>query len=304
LEQTGVDRRHFLTGVAGATIAPLVASDLIEHGFATALHGSYPSIDDWGQAVDTYGRDYMTSGAGEIQKRLAGDLVILQQQLGTPRLWAVGAKLATLYGKTVPGSDGTKALTWYRHAATVADRSGDKATQVWVRGRAAIALCYERASLDAADQLAGQAIALDERPSLGRLNAIMGKAHIAAIRGDSLTAMAQVDEGRRVFDAAGSDDAESDYAVPWWRFNVFISLMAARLGDEYMALQAQDEAARTLPESMPRFRTHLEMHQGLMLVRAGDREGGTTYAQAALDALPMEKHSLTLRMLMTEIERS
>ncbi len=304
LEQAGVDRRHFLTGVAGATIAPLVASDLIEHGFATALHGSYPSIDDWGQAVDTYGRDYMTSGAGEIQKRLAGDLVVLQQQLGTPRLWAVGAKLATLYGKTFPGSDGTKALTWYRHAAAFADRSGDKATQVWVRGRAAIALGYEGASLDAADQLAGQAIALDARPSLGRLNAIMGKAHVAAIRGDSLTAMSQVDEGRRVFDAAGSDDAESDYAVPWWRFNVFISLMAARLGEEHMALQAQDEAARTLPESMPRFRTHLEMHRGLMLVRAGDREGGTTYARVALDALPIEKHSLTLRMLMTEIERS
>lgn len=303
LEQVDVDRRHFLTSVVGATIAPMVASDLIEHGFTAALHGSYPSTADWSQAVDTYGRDYMTSGASEIQKRLAGDLIVLQQQLGTPRLWAVGAKLATLYGKTFPGSDGAKAVSWYRHAATFADRSGDKATQVWVRGRAAIALGYEGSSLKAADQLAGQAIALDERPSLGLLNAIMGKAHVAAIRGDSLTAMALVDEGRRVFDTAGSDNAESDYAVPWWRFNVFISLLAARLGEEHLALQAQDEAARTLPESMPRFRTHLEMHRGLMLVRAGDREGGTTHARAALDALPTEKHSLTLRMLMTEIER-
>jgi hypothetical protein len=91
--------------------------------------------------------------------------------------------------------------------------------------------------------------------------------------------------------------------VPWWWFNVFISLMAARLGEEHLALQAQDEAARTLPESLPRFRTHLEMHRGLMLVRAGDRDGGTTYARAALDALPVEKHSLTLRRLMTDIEQ-
>jgi hypothetical protein len=150
LERTGVDRRRFLTEVYGASIAPLVASDLIEHGFAAALHGGYPS---------------------------------------------------------------------------------------------------------------------------------------------------------RVFDAAGSDDAESDYAVPWWRFNIFISLMAARLGDEHVAVQAQDEADRTLPESLPRFRTHLEMHRGLMLARAGDREAGTAYARAALDALPAKKHSLTLRMLMTEIER-
>ncbi|MGH3694261.1 MAG: hypothetical protein ACRDRX_09820 [Pseudonocardiaceae bacterium] len=36
----------------------------------------------------------------------------------------------------------------------------------------------------------------------------------------------------QVFDAVGSDDAKSDYAVPWWRFNVFISLLAARLGHE------------------------------------------------------------------------
>ncbi len=304
LERAGVDRRHFLTDVVGVGIAHVVASDLIEHGFAAALHGGYPTADDWGQSVDTYGRDYMTSGAGEIQKRLAADLIVLQQQLDTSCLWAVGAKLATLYGKTFPGTDGAKALTWYRHAATFADRSGDKDTRVWVRGRAAIALGYEGASLDAADQLAEQAIALEKRPSLGRLNAVMGKAHVAALRGDSRTALGLLGEGRRVFDAAGSDDAESDYAVPWWRFNVFISLMAARLGEEHLALQAQDEAARTLPESLPRVPTPQEMPRGLMLVRAGDRDSGTTYARAALDALPAEKHSLTLRMLMTEIERS
>ncbi|MGH3549940.1 MAG: hypothetical protein ACRDQU_17895 [Pseudonocardiaceae bacterium] len=304
MEQAGVDRRRFLTNVVAVSIAPLVASDLIEHGFAAALHGDYPGVDDWGEAVATYGRDYMTSGASEIQKRLAADLVVLQQQLDTASLWAVGAKLATLYGKTFPGSDGAKALTWYRHAATFADRSGDQDTRVWVRGRAAIALGYEGACLDAADLLADQAIALSKRRSIGRLNAIMGKAHVAAIRGKSHAAMVLLDEGRRVFDAAGSDDAESDYAVPWWRFNVFISLMAARLGDEPLALQAQDEAARALPESLPRFRTHLEMHRGLMLVRAGNRDSGTEYARAALDGLPAEKHSLTLRMLMTEIERS
>ena len=56
------------------------------------------------------------------------------------------------------------------------------------------------------------------------------------------------------------------------------------------------------PWSLPRFRTHLEMHRGLMLVRAGDRDGGMSYAREALEALPPEKHSLTLRMLMSEIE--
>lgn len=130
LERAGLDCRHFLTRVVGVTIAPLIASDLIEHGFAAALHGGYPTADDWGHAVDSYGRDYLTSGAGEIQQRLAADLVVLQQQLDTPGLWAVGAKLATLYGKTFLGSDGARALSWYRHAATFADRSGDLDTRV------------------------------------------------------------------------------------------------------------------------------------------------------------------------------
>jgi helix-turn-helix protein len=46
LERAGVDRRHFLTDVVGMSIAQLVASDLIEHGFAAALHGGYPTADD------------------------------------------------------------------------------------------------------------------------------------------------------------------------------------------------------------------------------------------------------------------
>lgn len=46
------------------------------------------------------------------------------------------------------------------------------------------------------------------------------------------------------------------------------------------------------------------MHRGLMLARAGGTAAGTAYAHAALDALPPEKHSLTLRLLMAEVEQS
>lgn len=300
LERARVDRRHFLTSIAGAAIAPAVASDLIERGFAAALHG-YPTFDDWENRLDVYGRDYMTSGAADIQKRLSADLVVLQQQLDTPAMWATAAKLATLYAKTFPGSDGARAVSWYRYAAEFADRSDDTATRVWVRGRAAIALGYEGAALGVAGVLADQALAINDRPSPGRVNAVMGKAHVAALRGDRETALTLVDEGRRVFDRVGSDDAPSDYAVPWWRWNVFVSLLAARLGDEHLAVEAQDEAARSLPETLPRFRTHLEMHRGLMLARQGD-PAGVDYAREALDQLPPEKHSLTLRMLMEEIQ--
>jgi transcriptional regulator with XRE-family HTH domain len=296
-----VDRRTFLTDMAASAIAPVVASDLISHGFGAALRAR-PAAEVWQGKLAAYGRDYMTAGAAEIQRRLAGDLVVLQQQLDTPVMWDVASRLMVLYGKTFPGSDGAKAAHWYQLAAEAADRGGDLRTRVWVRGRAAIALGYEGAALPVAQMFADQALALDSRPSLGRLNAIMGKAHAAAVTGDGRTARELLAEGRRVFDAAGSDGEKTDYAVPWWRMNVFTSLLAARLGDERLAVQAQDAAAASLPASMPRFATHLELHRGLMLARAGDQAGGAAYARAAMAALPPDKHSLTLRMLLAEIE--
>ncbi|MEU7190006.1 helix-turn-helix transcriptional regulator [Streptomyces sp. NPDC045369] len=293
-----VGRRAFISDVAATAIAPVVASDLLSVGFAARLRGG-PSAEQW---EATYGTDYMSMGAADIQRRVAGELVVVQQQLDDPRLWSVAARLMTLYAKTFPGSDGAKAVSWYRTAVRAADRSGDERARVWVRGRAAIALGYEGASLGVADILADQAMAISEEPSLGLVNAVMGKAHAAAVRGDRATAERLAERGRRLFDRAGSHEQTSDYAVPWWRMNVFLSLLLARLGDERGAVDAQERAHRELPVSLPRFATHLEMHRGLMLARSGDRAGGVAYAQAALDRLPPGKHSLTLRMLMAEVQ--
>lgn len=296
-----VDRRTFVSDVAATAIAPVVASDLLTAGFSARLAGG-PSAEAWEASLARYGTDYMSMGAADIQRRVARELVVVQQQLDTPQLWAVAARLMTLYAKTFPGSDGSKAVHWYRMAAQAADESGDTDTRVWVRGRAAIALGYEGASLGVADMLADQAMEISGgTPSLGLLNAIMGKAHAAAIRGDTSTALKLAEAGRRIFDASAAYAQTSDYAVPFWRMNVFMSLLLARLGDERGAVEAQEAARRELPASLPRFATHLELHRGLMLARAGDRAGGVAYAESAMSALPPEKHSLTLRMLMDEI---
>ncbi|MFE9222761.1 multiprotein-bridging factor 1 family protein [Streptomyces lavendulae] len=295
-------RRSFLTDVAGTAIAPVIASDLLARGFAARLTGG-PSAEAWEDKLAAYGTEYMSMGAADIQRRVAGELVVIQQQLEQPRLWSAASRLMTLYAKTFPGSDGSAAVRWYRMAATAADESGDRAARVWVRGRAAIALGYEGASLGVADVLADQALALaDGRPSLGLLNAVYGKAHAAALRGDRAAALDLDTQGRRIFDTAGSHEQTSDYAVPWWRLNVFRSLLLARLGEEKAATDAQHQALVELPPTLPRFATHLELHRGLMLARSGDRAGGITHATTAMNALPPEKHSLTLRMLMEEIQ--
>ncbi|MFE3072142.1 helix-turn-helix domain-containing protein [Streptomyces sp. NPDC059247] len=299
--ESEMKRRTFLSDVAATAIAPVVASDLLAAGFGARLRGG-PTVEDWEGKLEVYGTEYMSLGAADIQRRISGELVVIQQQPEGPRLWSVSARLMTLYAKTFPGADGERAVNWYRLAAEAADRSGDDQTRVWVRGRAAIALGYEGAALGVADLLADQAMAISDEPSLGLLNAMMGKAHAAAIRGDHQTARDLLQQGRRVFDAVRPYPQISDYAVPWWRMNVFISLLAARLGDEATAVRAQDEARRELPATAPRFATHLDMHHGLMLARSGDKAGGTGHARSALGALPSEKHSLTLRMLMSEIE--
>ncbi|GHF65009.1 hypothetical protein GCM10010218_53080 [Streptomyces mashuensis] len=289
-----------LSGVAATSVAPAVAADLLDLGFAARLRGG-PSEEEWEDLLARYGEDYMAQGAAELQRRVVSDLVVVQQQLGSPRMWSVAARLMTFYATTFGAPDQDRAVTWFRTAVEAADRSGDRATRVWVRGRAALTLGYGRFAPGLAHLLAEQALAIDDTPSTGLLNALLGKAYAAAGRGDTGTALELAGRSRRVFDAAPSAGRVSDFAVASWRLSGFLSLLSARLGDEKGALRAHEEARRELPGTLPRFATHLELHRGLMLVRAGDRAGGVAHARAALEALPPSKYCGTLRMLMAEI---
>src|SRR5262249_40099534 len=171
----------------------------------------------------------MSVGAGELQQRLAGDLVVLQQHLEGPQLWAVAGRLLTVYGKTT--TDKAEAIRWYKLAGIAADRSDDTAVRVWGRGRAALALASAGAAIPGAAEMARHALALDDRPSLGRLNALVAQAHVAGVRGDRATAIDSLEQAKRVFDVAGSSEQISDFAVPEWRFHTFASMLLSRLGD-------------------------------------------------------------------------
>jgi len=294
-----VQRRGILSGLAAGFVAPIVVSELIHTGFSAALR-RHPSEAEWEERVAFYGHDYMSAGAAEIRDRLAGDLVVMQQNLESPRMWALAARALTMLGKVSAKS--SEAISWYRLAGTVADRSEDERTRVWVRGRGALALAYEGAQLEAAEQLAEQALAISDQPTLGRLNALLGRAHIFGLQGRRREAFRAYADARRVFDAVASDEQISDFAIPEWRMALICSLLLARLGEERLALTAQDDAHRTLPKSLPRFATHLELHQALMLARSGDRENGVAHARAAMAKLPRAKHSQSLRLMLAEIE--
>jgi hypothetical protein len=296
-----VDRRGLLAGLAASVVAPMAAAELLLKGFSAAV-GDRPSLDDWLQRVEKYGYDYMTVGASELQPRLAGDLVVLQQQLDSPERWSVASRLLALYAKTTPGV--RESARWYNLAVVAADRSGDQPTRVWVRGRAALAMAYEGKGLATAGTLAEQAVVLSGRPSLGTLNAVVAQAHVAACNGDRESAINITEDAERIFDGVGSDEQVSDYAVPEWRFHTFTSMLFSRLGDQCRAVRAQESADRARPKTLGRFATHIEMHRGLMMVKAGDIEGGVAYAQRAMARLPANRQSLTLRTLLAEVMAS
>jgi hypothetical protein len=149
--------------------------------------------------------------------------------------------------------------------------------------------------------LAEHALAVSSVRSLGALNAHMALAHATAIQGRASVSAAHLGEARRAFDAAGSSEQISDFAVPEWRFHTFTSMLLSRQGDPY-AVAEQEAADRTRPATLPRFATHIQLHRGLMLAKGGDITGGIDYARTALDALPPERHSLSLKLMLAEIE--
>jgi transcriptional regulator with XRE-family HTH domain len=296
-----VDRRGMLAGMAAGVVAPMATAELLLTGFSAAI-GDRPLLDEWRERVERYGYEYMTVGASELQPRLARDLVVVQQQLDSPERWSVAARLLALYAKTTPGA--RESGRWYNLAVVAADRSEDRLVRAWVRGRAALAMAYEGKGLVMAGRLADQAVALSGSPSLGTLNAVVAQAHVAACGGDSAGALATLERAERMFESVISDEQISDYAVPEWRFHTFTSMLLSRMGDERRAVMAQEAADRTRPKSLQRFATHIEMHRGLMMAKAGDVDGGLAYARSAMAKLPTNRQSLTLRMLLAEVEQA
>jgi transcriptional regulator with XRE-family HTH domain len=292
-------RRSLITGSA-ALVAPQAASQILREGFSARL--SPRPADDWEAQLDTLGRSYMQDGAPVVREALTSDLAVLQHSPESPRMWSVAARTMAIYGKTTEGP--ADAIEWYRLASLAAERSEDTDTRVWVAGRAALALGYEGAATPIALQFASAAVELaSERPSHGLLNALMGQAHALATRGRADAAREAWDSAQRVYDRLSPGDEVTDFNYPWWRFSVVASLLHARLGDP-AAEHWQAEVTRYRPDNMLRFVTHLELHKGLMIARAGDYRGGVAAGESALAALPIDKRSQSLYLMLDEIKKT
>lgn len=300
-EATDMRRRDVVTGVAGALLAPQATSEILLKGFTERL-GPRPDDEQWEAQLIDLGRSYMSDGATVVQEQLAADLVVLQHAADSPRMWSVAAREMAIYGKTTKGPQ--EAIEWYRLAERAAARSEDVDTRVWVAGRAALALGYEGAATPTALAYSAQAIELaGDRATPGLLNAQMGRAHALATSGRADEAREVWDGAQRTFETLSPGDEITDFNYPYWRFAVVGSLLHARLGDS-TAEQWQDEIERYRPPEMVRFKTHAELHRGLMIARGGDLDGGIAYGEEALAALPVEKRSQSLYLMLDEIKQT
>lgn len=302
MARENMERRGIL--MSAASIPFLAATDLVYKGMSAALSEHHEcSLEEWVERSEAYGRDYMIQGPAEIRARIVADLGTIQHQIRiSPHMSGVASKLLTMVGKTTSVTDpGASPSEWYALAATAADRSKDAHNRVWVRGRAALALAYEAQAVEMAELFADQALAISDRPSIGRLNALVAKAQMAGQRGDHRDALAYWGQARRLYDIVGSDDSASEYNVPLWRFHVFGSVLLSRMGDR-RAIPLQDEADNVRPPEAQRFATHIELHRGLYLAKTGDVATGVEYASIAFERLPEQKRSYTLRRMMKEVQ--
>jgi len=301
-DHLGMDirRRTLLAGLAAGVVVPGLVTDAVRQMFEEE---SVPNgVDAWVERMEQHAADCMTVGVGEMQQRIAADLIAIRPYLATdPRLWAVASRLMVLHGAPLTDvADGGATARWYQAAVNAADRSEDVSTRVWVRGRSALNMAHPTAALTACHQHAADATQISDTPSVGRLMALISSANAHALDGNAPAARQSLDDARRVFDSVGSTDAVSDYTMPEWRMNVDTSLVLARLGDHH-ADAMQREATRAMPARFARFATHLEMHRGLALAQSGDRAEGIAHTRKALSQLPVDRHSVALRRLYNEV---
>ena len=299
----GVDmnRRSLLAGLTAGAVLPGAVVDAVRRGIDQESIGKL-TIDDWMAKVDSHAAAAMTMGTSEMQARLATELILIQGQLTEPRMWGIAAQLMVLHGAPLASLASSEATEqWYRSATAAADKSEDIPIRVWVRGRSALNLAHPSASLNACRELASQAVALSDSASVGKLTALISLANVEALSANPTESRARLDQAKQVFDDVGSTgETASEHVVPEWRMNVDESLVLSRLGAPN-ADQAYDRATATMPAAYSRYSTHLDLHRGLATAKAGDRVGGVAYARDALTLLPVERHSVALRRLFTEI---
>lgn len=266
-----------LVGIDGAR----AVADLVRHG----LMDSSGVPEDWDEVVARYSRRLVTDPSADFGQSLVTQLAIIRQQTidhGTTRdRLRVSANLNLLYGLWLGNQAAiADARNWYRTAQVLASRSGDTATNVWARARAASRGIYEGYTVQETIDEADAALALSGKPSPGMVEAYAALVHVHALTGNQAA-------GRRA--VAGMRDAASALPAapdgPLTRAVSFDNYLECRVGTRATAEIVHAEALSAL-KSVPVMLTDAKVYYGLALVRDGDIKSGVMYALQAVQSMP------------------
>lgn len=282
---------------------PSPVGEFARQGLVAALEGR-ASVDDWQEVADDYGRAFMTLSARAIEPQLAGDLLLLRRVMaGSQHLWEPTARLSVVMGMAVASLNGPAASArWYRTAVKCADRSGGLALREWTRGQGALALVYEGGEPSSLITMATEALALSERPSMGRLCALLAQAHCYARLGEPGPARRAIRAADEMFPSVDSPPFTTVFSMPQWGYSLTKTLVHARLGDVEQSQREQDIADRLRPGGLGRFAAHTSVHRALSFVRSGDVGVGLELARRTVAELPTEQQSRVLGGFVAEVE--
>ncbi|WP_226962979.1 MULTISPECIES: hypothetical protein [unclassified Streptomyces] len=183
-----------------------------------------------------------------------------------------------------------------------ADHSGSGSLRQWTRGQGALALVYEGAAPEPVIAMAGDGLALSEKPSLGRLCALLALAHAFGKRGLSGPATEALREADDIFPSVETGEQASVFSMPRWGYALTKTLVYARLGDVERSQREQDTADALRPASLGRYAAHTGVHRALSVVASGDVDSGLDMARETLAGLPEDHRSQVLQGFVAEVK--
>ncbi|MEV7415281.1 helix-turn-helix transcriptional regulator [Streptomyces sp. NPDC089919] len=238
-----------------------------------------------------------------LEAAKAGHPSALPEVARQPGLWEAAGRLSVVMGMTSASLNGPSAsVRWYRTAVAAADKSGCTTLRQWTRGQGALALAYEGAAPEPVVSMAGDGLALSEKPSLGRLCALLALAHAYGKLGEPSRALEALQHADEMFPSVETAEDASVFCMPRWGYSLTKTLVYARLGDVERSQAEQDTADALRPRGLGRFGAHTGVHRALSIVKSGDVGTGLDMARETLAGLPEEHRSQVLQGFVTEVK--
>ena len=278
-----------------------------------ARHSDSELVEDWCEAAQEYGCDYLPAPRSSLVADLSADLLEVQALRSRVRdsgqqhaLSAVAARLAGLAAMACTDLGYSREVKHlWRIARRMADTSAAPDVQLWVRGHETTVGIYHGRPLPTILDLAERGLAIRSQvPTAGRAELLGGKAQALALQGRAREATETLREMQQMFGGLPADvtgNTDSIYACPEYRLRHAESFVYTAIGAIKRAHGAQDRALELYPKTRLISRAQIEMHRAECLVHSGDVTDGVKHASDIFERLPIDRRKQFVRKVATKV---